>query len=425
MKNNILQAALEYQQRGWSLIPLVMAQKRPAVNWKRYQTQRANDSTLRKWFRNDEIGIGVVFGSVSGGLLSRDFDTIESYKQWARNHSDLAQILPTAATNRGRHVYASVSQKHVADIRLILGKPDGVGAIAVADGELRCGVGCYSVLPPSVHLSGVVYRWEVPLPDGPLPDIDIFASDFYQTSYSSSSPSSSSTKLTRELRGFGSCNGEYRDHGGIQRLQKNTEAIFGDCKKRKKTSSDPGDWSDSVQWAIVDSVPEGPGQRHRQVFELARGLKAVPELADAKAANLKPHVRQWHKLSLVNITTKAFEETWIDFLKAWPRVKYPKGEDPMKTIFQNAAQQPLPNPAHKYEQDGLRLLVSLCRELQRSAGEGPFYLSCRTAGRLLDVHHTTANRWLYLLVNDELLVVVEKGDRAKHRASRYRYLGEL
>ena len=40
----------------------------------------------------------------------------------------------------------------------------------------------------------------------------------------------------------------------------------------------------------------------------------------------------------------------------------------------------------------------------------------------MDVDYTTANRWLFLLAHDKVIDEVEKGSRAKHRASRYRYL---
>ena len=97
----------------------------------------------------------------------------------------------------------------------------------------------------------------------------------------------------------------------------------------------------------------------------------------------------------------------------------------MTAIFERAVREPMPEVAEDYDQDELRLLVALCRELQRSAGGGPFYLSCRTAGRLLGVDYSTANRWLFLMANDGILEVAEPGNRAQRKAARYRYLGEL
>ena len=38
------------------------------------------------------------------------------------------------------------------------------------------------------------------------------------------------------------------------------------------------------------------------------------------------------------IGTEPFEETWIDFLLAWPKVKFPKGEEPITKVFERAKQ---------------------------------------------------------------------------------------
>lgn len=84
----------------------------------------------------------------------------------------------------------------------------------------------------------------------------------------------------------------------------------------------------------------------------------------------------------------------------------------------------MPEAAQDYEQVEIHRLIAMCRELQRLAGDGPFYLACRTAGRLLEVGHDTAARWLKLLVMDEILDEVEKGGQpgTAYKASRYRYL---
>ena len=96
----------------------------------------------------------------------------------------------------------------------------------------------------------------------------------------------------------------------------------------------------------------------------------------------------------------------------------------MTKVFELAKQAATPQSALRYEQDGLRLLVALCRELQRTSGDKTFFLACRTAGDLLGVAHVTAWRWLILLTHDKIVAEVEKGDRAHRRASRYRYQGD-
>ena len=239
-----------------------------------------------------------------------------------------------------------------------------------------------------------MYEWIVPLPKGLLPEVDLVTSDF----------------LTLP-QVWDPCN---REHRGSHRTLKSTEAIERSAKENPTNSDTPkkrpdcSEWSIPIETAIAESLPDGPGQRHRQVFDLARGLKAVPELADVSAQSLKPYVRRWHDLCKDKITTKPFEESWIDFLKGWPRVRQPKREDAMTEIFQRSEANPLPEVACEYEQAGLQQLVAFCREMQRSCGDGPYYLACRTAGRPFEVDHTTANRWLFLLVSDGVLEEVER-----------------
>jgi hypothetical protein len=95
----------------------------------------------------------------------------------------------------------------------------------------------------------------------------------------------------------------------------------------------------------------------------------------------------------------------------------------MTKLFEAIKRNPLPKVAMRYEGDGLRLLVALCRQLQRQAGGAPFFLACRTAGGLLGVEHVTAWRWLFALIHDGLLVEVEKGDAKRCRANHYSRIG--
>jgi len=125
------------------------------------------------------------------------------------------------------------------------------------------------------------------------------------------------------------------------------------------------------------------------------------------------------------IGTYSFDETRGDFIYGWPRVKFPKGAEPMAAILEQVRKSPLPKAALRYESPGFQLLVAICRELQRTAGEQPFFLGCRTAGRLLGVDHSTASRKLQLLLHDKIIELVEKGSQRAHRSSRYRYLPPL
>lgn len=419
MSEEILKAARQYLAHGLNVIPMLPNGKQPAVRWKRFQTSHPSDATLRNWFGGDSgYGLAVIFGEISGNLGSRDFDDAAAYRTWADNFPHLAKTLPTVQTYRGAHIYFQTDPRAVADYRRSIGKPDGNGAIHLGDGELRVGAGCYSLVPPSPHPKGGVYRWIHP-PGETLP----LVTDFVAAGL------------------VPPCHREDREDRG---LLKNTEAMkknevvrHSDCTNRVPTknglshsqievatgpATGSTDIPAEVLRAIIATLPPGPGQRHRQVFEFARALKALPSYRDADVKSLDWAIRAWHEQAKPFIETQSFEETLIDFRKGWDKVRFPRGEKSMAVIVERAFSAEVPEVATKYESPSVRLLVALCRELQRAAGDGPFYLSCHTAGRLLGSDHKSANRWLFLLTDDGILETVEKGSNRTQKATRYRYL---
>ena len=160
----LLTHAKQYIDRGWSVIP-ISGNKRPPSGflWTPYQERIAKPAELKQWFSVDgHKGIAAVFGEVSGGLASRDFDDAETYKTWAEDYYEWASVLPTVKTARGCHVYFRLRQ----DSPLY-----GKNTVNYKDGELRLS-NCYCLLPPSLHPSGSVYEWIIPLPPGDLIEID-------------------------------------------------------------------------------------------------------------------------------------------------------------------------------------------------------------------------------------------------------------
>lgn len=159
-----LEAALWYRRRGWSVIP-VGRNKKPVrgLKWKRYETELPAESQVLDWFtKYPDANVAVVLGPVSGDLASRDFDSDEAWQAFQREYPDLAKTLPVVSTFRGKHVYFTGT----------------TGIRIFRDGELR-GEGGYCVLPPSVHETGIIYRWDQPR-NGAVPIVDpiIFAREF-------------------------------------------------------------------------------------------------------------------------------------------------------------------------------------------------------------------------------------------------------
>lgn len=380
-ESTILRCALYYADKlGWCIIPIPHRRKEARIKWRPYQKTRPDREQSVMWFGNGcTLNMAVVLGSVSGDLCCRDFDIREAYERWAAGHTDLEARLPTVKTARGYHVY------FVASIK---------GIRKFSDGELR-GSGGYCLVPPSVHPDGPAYEWII----RPIVENLLVVDPEQAGLVPKSGLVTEQTENTEKP--------EQTEH------TEQTEAI---------------EWGEGVERIIGETLPREFGTRNRRVFDLARTLKSLPQFVGAEAQDLRPVVQEWHRRALPTVRTKEFEETWIDFLKAWPNVRYVKGCEPMTLLFQKAVEGERPRIAMtKYpENQRLQILVSLCRELQRAAGDQPFYLSCRVAGRLFSVSHTEVARWFFLLESDGILRVVAKGGTHENprNATRFRYLGD-
>ncbi|MFH1613803.1 MAG: bifunctional DNA primase/polymerase [Planctomycetota bacterium] len=367
-ENGLLKYALSYYQRGWSIIPVPHGSKKARIRWGKYQHTRPGEEQFRRWFSKGKYNIAVILGAVSGDLACRDFDSMDEYHLWVSKYPDLAKLLPTVQTAKGMHVYF---EGHIQGIKHI------------ANGELR-GSGGYCLLPPSVHPDGPEYQWANPLLNGNLLAID------------------------PKLAGF------------ITDVTERTDENGGELKEIVVCRS--------IEEAIKYTLPAEIHTRHRKIFDFGRELKSMPEYSEADPKEFRSIVKEWHKRALPKIQTKEFEETWIDFLKAWAKIKWKIGESPMAQIFEKAIQlEPSEIAVEKYpEHAKLKILASLCRELQRAAGRNPFFLRVRTGASLLSVTPMTISRWLFLLESDGILRTVEKGGTRENprKATLFRYIAD-
>lgn len=145
------QAALEYLQRHWSVIPMRGHDKMPIIRWQEFQYRLATTSEVEEWFRRWPDGnVGVVTGAVSG-LVVLDIDPKhdgdESLARLIREHGPLPHTVEALTGGGGRHIYFA----HPGGIlRNKVGLHPGI--------DIRGDGGCV-VAPPSVHASGKAYTW--------------------------------------------------------------------------------------------------------------------------------------------------------------------------------------------------------------------------------------------------------------------------
>jgi hypothetical protein len=356
---DLLATALGYAARGWSII--AVKGKIAAGLWKPFQELPADEPTLRRMFgRNGITGLAVILGSASSGLACRDFDLADAYHAWAAKNPDDAIRLPTVRTPRAFHVYGRLGEEIFVDF---------------GDGELRADSRHYVLLPPSRHPSGQTYAWLNPLPPArealPLLPPSLMAPW-----------------------------GERREEEDPTNHQPKQPIA---CVPKRV-----------IEDAIEVTLPDGPGQRNRKIFDLARRLKGITGM---EPQSLKPIVVEWHRRALPAITTKDFGETWSDFQVAWQRVKNPHGTR-VDAAYAFARQAP------RTFIDGnndLGALAAMCKFLSEAANEGTFFLACRTVERLFRVPRMTAWRWLQSLQFYGIIEAQETGRLKNRQATTWRY----
>ncbi len=387
-------------QQGWSVIPIPHAAKRARVKWSRFQQVRADDATLRRWFKNGGTNIAVITGELSR-LVVRDFDEIDAYHHWAEQHPALAAICPTATTARGAHVYCRMDPMP--------------RVLHIHAGELR-GEGGYCLLPPSVHPSGAVYKWMIPL--GSLPSLSF-------TDFDLTPPK---LKLTEGLKSdFTEADREHTDstqkRTDSTRIvhQQNTECHGNEREVAAPLSATSESAGLAMRSAVLASIPVTEGQREKRLWQLARRLLSVYGRG-ANYQTLRPAFDLWWSHSKEVVSTKSPEDSLAALLRAYARATTPL-DDVLGRCVATAKDSSAPEWSKEFSTK-CQLLASLCRELQRFHGDKEFPLGCRIAGTTVGVSHVQAASWLGLFVSMGALALVRPGDKGGGLAARYRYVAD-
>ncbi len=377
MGADLLDFGLEYLRRyGWSVFPV--RGKLPTGKWKNFQSERPTERELRRMFeRPDMTGLAVILGQVSGDLWARDFDEAEAYPRWAAAFPDLARRTPTVATARGAHVY---------------GCWPAITFAALEDGELRAGGGCYCLLPPSKHPSGVLYTWRIP-PAATIPRLDPATCGLKKTWSVTQEHRNTGTQVTQEPSGRG-----------------------GETEAPERAGGVPSD-------VIRKTIPDGPSQNHKALFDLARRVRGleVDRGGAFTLAALRQALAAWCAQN-PHVNPERMEVDYVaEFLTAYGDVRVPFGADGTLDIAWKAALVAAPPPEAAEYGEALGLLAAWCRELQRVAGARAFYLGARTVQeRFKLAAPLLAWRRLKLLIRLGILEQVEAGDRRRAATFRYR-----
>jgi hypothetical protein len=348
---------------------------------------------VRGWFlRSGVTGVAIIFGPVSAGIYSRDFDKEAAYRLWSAKNATLAASLPTVKTARGYHVYFRSTLE--------------LSTKKYPDGELR-GKGAYCLAPPSKHPSGVFYKWLTPLTTDNLLTVEhpytVFGTDTESTEGKERIESTEGIEETERIE-------EVDDN---RRGVSVCGCVLDDLE---------------INEIVQLALPSEKSRNHDYLFLLARAVK-TQERKQGKLCSedlLGKIFDAWYAKNRQNLRAESPKcDYFFEFLDAYKYAIYPLGEGVFEGAIGRAKESEPPRIALElYDEPQMQRLVAVCRELQRESGDHPFFLAYGTVAKVFNLPSpTVAGRRMKDLVRRKVIAEVEKPTPIK--ATRYRYLHPL
>lgn len=138
------QWALDLWDAGYQVVVAPLKGKRPAIAWKRFQTERVPRELVEEWFQEGEHNLALISGTISGTVV------VDGDSQDACAHIE-ATCAPTpmkVLTSKGAHYYYAHPGGKVPNAVRVMDEPPI---------DLR-GDGGLTIGPGSLHASGIYYR---------------------------------------------------------------------------------------------------------------------------------------------------------------------------------------------------------------------------------------------------------------------------
>lgn len=144
--SGLLEHALDYARAGLSVLPIKAQDKVPLTS-RGVRDATTNPEVIRAWWRRWPRAN--IAHSILPGLVVLDIDSPEAFQYLHAQGFELPATV-CSATGRGEHHWYSTAGFQARN---------GVDIFPGVD--IRA-AGGYVVMPPSIHPSGIVYRWKVP-----------------------------------------------------------------------------------------------------------------------------------------------------------------------------------------------------------------------------------------------------------------------
>lgn len=148
------QAAVDYINRGFAIIPLAPGEKVPAIQGGLTNWSDNPQDAISYWSIRPRANIAIVCGEPSGNLVAIDLDCHggpdgrETLREWEAEHGELPETVSVITGSGGKHLLYRVNRS----FRKFENPQIGV--------DIRA-EGSYVVAPPSIHPNGEAYEWSV------------------------------------------------------------------------------------------------------------------------------------------------------------------------------------------------------------------------------------------------------------------------
>jgi len=142
----MVNAALELLDMGFSILPVKRSDKRPYIKWEKYQKSHPTDDDIIRWWNSwPHANIAIICGKISG-IFCVDADGPKGI-EWMNTHLPKTGVY--SITKKGIHAIYKIPKDSVIrnSVRL------------APEVDIR-GEGGYFVAPPSIHETGHQYRWQ-------------------------------------------------------------------------------------------------------------------------------------------------------------------------------------------------------------------------------------------------------------------------
>jgi hypothetical protein len=173
-----------------------------------------------------------------------------------------------------------------------------------------------------------------------------------------------------------------------------------------------------VGWQL--HVLKKPRSSNKMLHELAREVRGVEKRRGKRLTVIqyKTICGKWEDASRPFL--RKGHDYFVDFLAKLNCVTIPKGQT-LGAAFQRAKRRQPPAKVLPVPNQGLRLLASLCGELQEMTGGQPFMLHQSSIAKLFHTQQQTISNWIKALRTVEVLKLAEAAI-PNARAARYYFI---